>query len=201
MGGDGAIVGELRGVPPRAPERHKVLPDAVLGMAIFVVTEVMFFAGFISAFVVAKAGAPVWPPPDQPRLPVGITAVNTLILLASGVALYYAGKRYLEGTDAQARTPMVAAAGLGTLFVVVQGYEWVNLINHGLTLTGSTYGAFFFLIIGAHALHAIAGIVALVWMVGHLNRGTITPGGFQAGRIFWYFVVAVWPVLYWQVYW
>jgi cytochrome c oxidase subunit 3 len=60
------------------------MPHGLFGMAIFVISEIMFFAGMISAFLIVKAAATSWPPLDQPRLPVEETAINTLALLASG---------------------------------------------------------------------------------------------------------------------
>src|SRR2546426_12466030 len=78
-----------------APPRGPLAENARLGMALFVFTEVMLFTGFISAFVIVQSGAPLgsWPPPGQPRLPIERTAVNTLALLASGAALFVAGRR------------------------------------------------------------------------------------------------------------
>ena len=67
------------------PARRTAVPSPILGMVIFVITEVMMFAGLISAFVIARQGSPIeWPPPWQPRLPVVITSFNTCVLLASG---------------------------------------------------------------------------------------------------------------------
>jgi heme/copper-type cytochrome/quinol oxidase subunit 3 len=81
-----------------------------------------------------------------------------------------------------------------------QGYEWVRLIGFGLTMTSSTYGAFFYLIVGAHALHAIAALLALGYCNLRLARHDLTRTVFSATQIFWYFVVMLWPVLYVLVY-
>lgn len=184
---------------PRASSRRPLLPDAVVATLLVVATEVMLFAGFISAFVILKAGSVAWPPPGQPRLPVLVTAFNTLLLLASGGALSAAGRP--RGSIAALRVRWaVAAALLGTAFVAIQGLEWVRLIAYGLTMRSSSYGAFFYLIVGTHALHAVAGVVALLWAARGLAREQVTPAAFEAVRIFWYFVVLVWPVLYVTVY-
>ena len=63
-------------------------------MLIFVAMETMMFAGMISAFTIIKSSSLVWPPPDQPRLPVGQTAINTVALLLSGVALFFAQRGF-----------------------------------------------------------------------------------------------------------
>src|SRR2546426_7629712 len=106
-----------------APPRGPFAENARLGMALFVFTEVMLFTGFISAFVIVQSTAPVgsWPPPGQPRLPIERTAVNTLALLASGVALFVAGKRFRGPRPRTAAGWMGAALALGGFFVVAQG--------------------------------------------------------------------------------
>ncbi|TDJ14828.1 MAG: hypothetical protein E2O69_12900, partial [Deltaproteobacteria bacterium] len=73
---------------------QQLIPSSVLGMLLFVVVEIMLFAGFISAFSIVKASAIVWPPPDQPRLPLEETALNTVALLASGVLLFLARRSF-----------------------------------------------------------------------------------------------------------
>ena len=90
--------------------------------------------------------------------------------------------------------------GFGAFFVIFQGIEWVALIREGLTLTSSTLGGFFYLIIGTHALHAIAalGLLAYVWL--QLQRGRLQSSQLAAAEVFWYFVVGVWPILYVVVY-
>jgi cytochrome c oxidase subunit 3 len=171
-------------------------------MALFVIVEVMFFSGFISAFVVVENSAlpGAWPPPGQPRLPVATTALNTLVLFVSGVFLALAQRAYaLDGQRAAAR-PLGIAVLLGTFFVGFQGFEWARLLAQGLTLTSSALGSFFYTIVGAHALHAVSALVwlALQWRALKVSR--LSRSAFGAAQLFWYFVVLIWPVLYVLVY-
>src|SRR4030095_13151862 len=139
------------------PRPRPVIPSAVLGMLIFVGTEVMLFAGMISAFLILRAtAAGAWPPPGQPRLPLEETAINTLALLASGFLLWRA-RRPVSRSPARARRPLTIAMALGAFFVLFQGYEWVMMIRQGLTLTSSNHGSFFYLIVGVHGAHCVAG--------------------------------------------
>jgi cytochrome c oxidase subunit 3 len=183
----------------KTTSREPVIPNPVIAVGIFIFTEVMLFSGFISAHTIAASSVDVWPPLDQPRLPIEATAVNTLILLVSGALLFWAGRRF-KSDPVKARTPMVVGLVLGGLFVLVQGYEWVSLVSAGLTLQSSTHGGFFYLIVGTHGLHVMAGLVAMVMVYVSLIKGTLTPGGFWASRLYWYFVVLLWPVLYITVY-
>ena len=180
-------------------ERTPLIPSAVMGMLIFVLTELMLFSGLISAFVIVRAGAMVWPPPGQPRLPIQATAFNTGVLLASGDALFLAQRRFFRDRAA-ARRPLLLAMLLGAFFVVFQGVEWVRLIRQGLTLTSSTLGSFFYLIVGLHALHAVAALGVLVYTWRRLERGWLAQHQLAAAQVFWYFVVGLWPILYGVVY-
>ncbi|MFN8299853.1 MAG: cytochrome c oxidase subunit 3, partial [Chitinophagales bacterium] len=69
-------------------EQSTGLSNGILGMLFLLTTEFMFFAGLISAFVVNTAKEPVWPPMGQPRLPIEVTAINTIILLFSGITFF-----------------------------------------------------------------------------------------------------------------
>lgn len=183
-----------------AARRRQIAPNGVIGICIFCVTEIMFFAGLISAHTLVKMTAiNGWPPPGQPRLPIEETAVNTAALLVSGAALIVAHRRYKVAASTALR-PMLMALGLGAFFVVFQGLEWVALLGEGLTLTSSTHGGFFYLIVGLHALHAVAGLGALGWAYNKLRKAELVMSQLLTVSIFWYFVVALWPILYWRVY-
>jgi heme/copper-type cytochrome/quinol oxidase subunit 3 len=171
-------------------------------MAIFIATEAMFFAGLISAFVVLRAQAPDWPPMDQPRLPVGVTGINTAILLASGWTMQRA-LRALRGGGQTVIRWLGATALLGAIFLVIQGSEWLRLVHFGLTTSSSLYGATFYTLIGAHGLHVLAALVALLVALRLAIRRMDRSAGAEwlmPYRMFWHFVVAVWPILYVLVY-
>jgi cytochrome c oxidase subunit III len=188
-------------VSAAAPESGKRLPNSVLGTIIFIVTEIMFFAALMSAHTIARATAlgGVWPPAGQPRLPVERTAFNTAILLLSGLLLFIASRRARAGYE-KALAYFAGAIATGIAFVLLQGVEWVALLREGLTMQSSTHGAFFYLIVGAHALHAVAAIAVLTAIYFPMRRGTLAPSTFAATQLFWYFVVLLWPVIYLRVY-
>lgn len=176
-----------------------LLPSGVMGMLLFVFTEVMVFAGMISAHAIVKSGAQEWPPFGQPRLPLQSTMINTAALLLSGAALLYAHTAF-KRRGGETSGALLGAALLGAFFVVFQGVEWVALIREGLTLRSSPYGSFFYLIVGTHAVHAVAALLALGWAWARLRGGRLTAEQLGTVSVFWYFVVLVWPVLYLKVY-
>lgn len=189
--------------PRVPPARRQLVSSAVLGMLIFIAVELMFFAGLISAFTIVKSSAVpgAWPPPGQPRLPLEVTGVNSLVLLASGALAWFAWRAFSSGAPApRAARLQLGAAALGAAFVVVQSVEWTRLMGEGLTMRASTYGSFFYMIVGAHALHALAAIAALLWSWRRLTMGRLASSSFAAVLALWTFVVALWPVLYVLVY-
>ncbi len=159
----------------------------VLGVSLLIFTEVMFFAGLISAYWVARLEAGEWPPLGQPRLPIASTAINTAVLLLSAFTMYKAQKQ-------RKRSYLAITAILGTAFLVLQGREWVRLIAFGLRAQGSLYGAFFYTIVGAHGVHVLAAVIALCYYLWKF------PKSLQPLALFWYFVVFLWPILYIIVY-
>jgi cytochrome c oxidase subunit III len=185
-----------------APWRPR-LDNTRLAMLFFLSAETMFFAGLISAFFVLRLSAAVWPPPLQPRLPVLITGLNTLVLLGSSVAMI-AALRASRRADGRALVERLAAtAALGALFLAVQGYEWARLIHYGLTVTSGAYGATFYTLIGIHAAHVLGALVWLGVTLMLAARGRFVDGrvsGLRACGTYWHYVVGLWPILYVTVY-
>jgi heme/copper-type cytochrome/quinol oxidase subunit 3 len=189
---------ETAGHKPRKP----AIPSGVMAMCFFIATEVMLFAAFVSSYMILRAGVPVWPPWGQPRLPVWTTGFNTLVLLGSGFLLHFSKVAFKSENLERSKKLFLAAMGAGAFFVVFQGYEWVQLIHFGLTLTSSTYGGIFYVTIGLHALHAIIAIITLFWLYPRLTSQEFASAKneFTTVQLFWYFVVGVWPILHVTVY-
>lgn len=194
-GGDG---------PEREPGPRRPLLDNVgLAMLFLICGEIMFFGGLVSAFLILRMTSALWPPPLQPRLPIGVTGVNTLVLLASSVAMV-AASRALERDDMRGLVRrLLVVGGLGVAFLAVQGYEWVRLVSFGLTVSSGAYGGAFYTLIGAHAAHVVAAVIWVAAMVLLAARGRFADGRtgpLRACAIYWHFVVALWPILYVAVY-
>lgn len=194
-GGDG---------PEREPGPRRPLLDNVrLAMLFLICGEVMFFGGLVSAFLVLRVTAAQWPPPLQPRLPVGVTGVNTLVLIASSVAMVAATRALARSDTRTVVRRLLQAGALGTAFLLVQGYEWVRLVSYGLTVWSGAYGTTFYTLIGTHAAHVVAAVVwvgVTAWLAARGRFADGRTGAVRACAIYWHFVVALWPVLYVAVY-
>lgn len=178
------------------PRMPPPVPGPVIAAGATAFAGIMFFAALISAYLVSRSYNPVWPPPDQPRLPVAATAANTLVLILSAILL-----RQSFRMGPRARAWHLWAVAAGSAFVAAQGCEWVRLVGHGLTLDSGPYGQFFYLLIVAHAVHAVAGLAVLAVFTPSQARETgRSQSGRQGAAVYWYFVVGIWPILYFLVY-
>lgn len=178
-------------------------PAIVLGVLALIATEVMFFGGLISAFYVLRAGSFAWPPPGQPRLPVAITGLNTLVLFSSGYTMRLGVREARQGRHGPLVYWLAATLILGAAFLTVQGSEWIKLIRFGLTVRSSLYGALFYTIVGAHAVHVMWAVGALLMVTYRARRhyySATNCDGVVACSLYWYFVVLLWGVIYATVY-
>jgi heme/copper-type cytochrome/quinol oxidase subunit 3 len=134
---------------------------------------------------------------------VVVTGFNTLVLLYSAVTMWLAQRAVRRNRPTRGKRLLLLTTLLGVMFLALQGYEWVQLVRFGLTMTSGIYGATFYTLIGCHGLH-VSG--AVVWLLVVLLR--VRQGRYNATRytglavcgMYWYFVVALWPVLYYLVY-
>ncbi|MCX6129339.1 MAG: cytochrome c oxidase subunit 3 [Proteobacteria bacterium] len=178
-------------------QRKAGVPSSVLGILVFISTELMYFMALISAHTVIKSGAGIWSPPASVRLPILATGFNTLVLLSSGVFMFLAGKNF--GKE-KGRVLFALSIVTGFFFVGLQGFEWYHLLQYGLTLKSGLYGACFFLLVGSHGLHAASAVLAMLVVYQFLIRGRISRDQFTALQLFWYFIVGIWPLFYAVVY-
>jgi cytochrome c oxidase subunit 3 len=155
-----------------------------LGLALFITGVVMLFVGFSSAYLVRR-GIPtydaasggysaVWEPL---RLPLGLLLINTALLVSASVSSEIARRRcafaYTGSGVRKAAFPWIYAAFcLGALFVAGQGLAWRVMGREGeLPRTGART-AFFYVLTGAHALHAVIGLVVLAWILVRFTHWT-----------------------------
>ena len=179
------------------------LSNAYIGLLMFLGAETMFFAGLIGSFLVFRVAHEVWPPAMMPRLPVGVTGVNTLILLASALTMQRARAAIRGGAQRELVRMLLVTAVLGAVFLLVQGYEWVRLLQYGLTLTSGVYGATFYVLVGCHGVHVLGAVIWLLCVLRLAASRRYTARahtGVALCAMYWYYVVALWPILYGLVY-
>ena len=199
------IPGFAGGGPPSSPvaSAEPIVSNARLAVLMFLAAEAMFFAGLIGAFIVFRLSSSAWPPPFQPRLPVAVTGVNTVILLLSGLTMQLALRAVRAGKSEGLIRHLLATVLLGGIFLGIQGYEWVRLIQYGLTVWSGIYGATFYTLVGCHGLHVLGAVLWLTVVLIQARQGRFTAErctGVETCSMYWTFVVGLWPILYGLVY-
>jgi len=199
------------------------------GMSWFIFSEVMFFAAFFGALyytrqlAVPDLGsldnkllwpdfAPHWPSagpdfkdPFTPMAAWGIPAINTLLLLSSGVTVTIAHWALKENKRGQLALFMFLTIGLGVLFLGLQAFEYTHAYSElNLKLTTGVYGSTFFMLTGFHGFHVTLGAIMLTTILIRCLAGHFKPEhhfAFEAVAWYWHFVDVVWLGLFIFVYW
>jgi cytochrome c oxidase subunit 3 len=203
------------------------------GMSWFIFSEVVFFGVFFGALFYARqwivpwlAGEGdnfftnvllwpgfenSWPTAGPAQGPVermgawGIPAINTAILLTSGVTITIAHHMLLANRRRSLVFWLAATFLLGFVFVALQAEEYIHAYTElGLRLDTGIYGATFFMLTGFHGLHVTLGAIMLVVIWLRVLRGHFTPQrhfAFEAVAWYWHFVDVVWLGLFFFVYW
>ncbi|HTZ35394.1 MAG TPA: cytochrome c oxidase subunit 3 [Stellaceae bacterium] len=174
------------------------------GMALFIASEVMFFAAFFWAFFTSSlfpVGG-VWPPQGiHPFNPFEFPFLNTLILLLSGTTVTWAHHSLIEGNQKGLIQGLTVTVLLGISFTCVQAYEYSHAAFH---FTGGIYPSTFFMATGFHGFHVIIGTTFLAVCLWRANKGDFTPThhfGLEAAAWYWHFVDVVWLFLFICIYW
>jgi cytochrome c oxidase subunit III len=185
-----------------------------LGMALFILSEVMFFFAFFWAFFNAslfpilpledvwEMGKGVWPPEGIVTFdPFDLPLINTLILLLSGTTVTWAHHALLERKNEQVIQALWYTVGLGFVFTLFQAYEYGHA---AFGLTDGIYATTFYLATGFHGLHVIIGTLFLAVCLVRAYKQQLTPEnhlGFEFAAWYWHFVDVVWLFLFVAVYW
>ena len=137
--------------------------------------------------------------------PWGIPAINTLILLSSGVTLTWAHWGLKKNDRTQLILGLMATVALGFLFLGLQAYEYYHAYHElNLKLTSGMYGSTFYMLTGFHGLHVTLGATMLLVILIRSMKGHFTEENhfaFEAVAWYWHFVDVVWLVLFIFVYW
>jgi cytochrome c oxidase subunit 3 len=135
----------------------------------------------------------------------GLPAINTLILLSSGVTVTLAHHALKHGNRGGLIGWLFATVALGVTFLFVQGYEFGHAYNDlNLTLGSGAYGSTFFMLTGFHGLHVTIGAIMLTVILARSMKGHFTANhhfAFEAAAWYWHFVDVVWLGLFIFVYW
>jgi cytochrome c oxidase subunit III len=184
------------------PYTVEVRPDTgvnnvILGTWLFLASEVMFFGGLFSAYVLLRSGAESWPHGSE-VLNRSLGAMNTVVLVAA-TGLFALGRRHTE--TSRARVMLAVSAALCVLFLGIKTFEYTTEIRRGMYPATSTFLALYYLLTAVHALHVAGGaaLTAYLAMAGRRTSGFDRPvfrNRLAALSLYWYFVDLVWLCIF-----
>ena len=187
--------------PPVTP-RHPGLHTGMMGMFIFLSSEVMFFGTLFAVYFYMFGSHPQWPPIGTRGVPAfPLPTVNTVVLLSSGVTMHIGHMAIQRGNRQQLILWLIITILLGAAFEIGQAYEF--LTAH-ITFTTNHFTSAFFTMTGFHGGHVLGGIVFLCLILGRTLSGHFDQDhhvGVAACAIYWHFVDLVWVFLYIVLYW
>ena len=135
----------------------------------------------------------------------GLPALNTAILLTSGVTLTWAHHALKEMKRMQLIIGLALTVALGAIFMYFQGVEYGHAFNDlNLNMGSGIYGSTFFMLTGFHGFHVTIGTIMLLVILGRSIYGHFNPKNhfaFEAVAWYWHFVDVVWLGLFIFVYW
>jgi cytochrome c oxidase subunit 3 len=185
--------------PPPANRSSRVDPH-MLGILLFIISEVMVFGAFFTAmFFIRVAQGEPWPAPGT-TLPVEVAGFNTLILVSSSFTMHWAETSIKRGNRFGLKAGMVSTFLLGCTFLFVQINEYIHI---GFAPQDHAQGTIFYALTGLHGAHVIVGLVLLLIVCVRTFRGHYSPEehrGVEIPGIYWHFVDIMWIVVYLTVY-
>jgi len=177
----------------KRPRRSKPSPKRYYtGMALGIVSILMFFMALASAFLVRR-GSGDWIPVHIPSL----MWINTIVLLASSTTLEMARHRLANGQLRSYRNLWLVTTVLGLLFLVGQVAAWRMLAAQGIYLASNPASSFFYIFTGAHALHLLGGVAALLYVARrNFDQAQVTRTvAAEVTSHYWHFMDALWLFL------
>jgi cytochrome c oxidase subunit 3 len=184
------------------PEAHKSsrVDATILGIFLFIASEVMLFGSFFTAYFFVRVvnGTP-WPTPPF-HLPVFVAGVNTAILVTSSFTMHWALQSIKRGNRAGLQAGLVLTFLMGLTFLLTQVREYSRI---GFAPRDGAFGTIFYCLTGLHGAHVFVGLCLLLFATLRAFRGHFSEAahhGVEIPGIYWHFVDVMWIVVYTTVY-
>jgi cytochrome c oxidase subunit 3 len=185
--------------PPEAHRSSRVEPQ-LLGMLLFIISEIMVFGAFFTAyFFIRIVQSNPWPGPGA-ELPKLIAGFNAAILLSSSLTIHWALVSIKNGNRAAFKAGMLTTFLLGATFLTIQVNEYFHL---GIAPHDTAQMSVFYGLTGLHGAHVVIGLILLSIVNVRAFRGHYSPEahrGVEVPGIYWHFVDVMWVVVFTTVY-
>ena len=185
------------------PQDHQSgMPTALVGMLLFIASEVMFFGGLFATYFNARATTSgAWGPPEGAHeLDIALAGVLTAILVASSFTMQFGVWAIRRGDTGKLKLWTAITLGLGVLFLVGQLYDYSQL---GFGVGDGVFGTVFYTLTGFHGAHVFGGAVGLTIVLARAMRGQFSARNHvavEAVSMYWHFVDVVWIAVFSTIY-
>ena len=177
------------------------ISNPILGMILFITSEVMFFGGLFAAYFNIRANAAQWPPEqfhDTLKIFPFVGPATVLLILSSFTCQWavWAIRRNDRKVFLRSMTVTVI---LGIVFLLMQLTDYAILGNEGLTLSSGTFGTTFYTLTGFHGAHVFGGVIMLSVVLYRGMLGQFSGKHYDAvegASLYWHFVDVVWILLF-----
>ncbi|MBM4282732.1 MAG: cytochrome oxidase subunit III [Deltaproteobacteria bacterium] len=170
------------------------VPTGRLAMWWLLASEIVIFGGLLMTYVMHRIGHPEWAT-EAAHTNTVAGAVNTVVLLSSSLSAVLAHQAAQTGNGKKAANYLWLTILGACMFLVIKSFEWTHEIKEGFVLTRSTFWSFYYCAAGLHALHVIAGSIAMAIVAIDAAKGKELQRVEYAG-IYWHFVDVVWVFLF-----
>jgi len=181
------------------------ISNPILGMLLFITSEVMFFAGLFAAYFNVRASAPVWPPVEfQDKLHVlPLVGPATVLLISSSFTMQLAIWAIRRGDRTGFLRGVALTFVLGLTFLILQAGDYIILYSEGVRLDAGTFGTTYYTLTGFHGAHVLAGVIMLGVVLYRGMAGQFSArhhDAVEATSLYWHFVDVVWIALFSTLY-
>jgi cytochrome c oxidase subunit III len=189
----------LRDHAPGQP-RPGGISSSLLGMVLFIASEVMFFGGLFGAYFTIRAAATTWPPQGSPELNTPYSFVATLVLVTSSVFMQLAVYAIRKGDQRWLVRWLALTLLFGLTFLAMQGNDYYNLAtDEGFRLSSGVFGSLFYTMTGFHGAHVFGGAAFISIVLLRARNGQFTAryhDTVEMASYYWHFVDVVWIGLF-----
>ncbi len=200
-----ALTTEHSPVAGLAHDQRGGISNVVLGMLLFITSEVMFFAGLFAAYFNARASAPQWPPINPETnaafhlqiLP--FVGPATILLILSSFTCQFAVWAIRRGDHVAFVRNIAVTFVIGIVFLLLQLLDYALLYSEGITLQAGTFGTTYYTLTGFHGAHVFGGAIMLGVVLFRGMAGQFSArhhDAVEAASLYWHFVDVVWILLF-----
>jgi cytochrome c oxidase subunit 3 len=178
---------------------------ALMGMLLFIASEVMFFAALFGAYFNVKATAQIWPPEGTHFIdPIGLPIVATILLVSSSFTMQWGIWRIRKGDRKGMNRAVAVTLLMGVIFLGIQGFDYYTLVkDDGFGINSGVYGTLFYTMTGFHGAHVLGGVIGLSVILSRGLAGQFSAKhhvAVEAVSAYWHFVDIVWVALFATIY-